>query len=145
MPGSKPRHGHAAGTHTSPTYRSWKDMKARCIRVTHKDYPHYGGRGITFCERWRVFDNFLADMGERPEGMTLERNDNDGPYSASNCRWATRAEQCRNQRSNLLLTHEGRTMCVADWAAHLGIHRQTLRDRIQRYGWSTERALTTPT
>lgn len=73
-------------------------MVARCRRATHKDYPDYGARGIKVCERWLVFENFLADMGERPPGLSLDRRDNNGNYSLDNCHWATQTEQNRNSR-----------------------------------------------
>lgn len=91
-------HGHARVGHVSPTYVTWKNMIQRCTYVAHHRYPAYGGRGITVCERWRVFANFLADMGERPQGMTLDRIDNDGNYEKSNCQWATREQQDANHR-----------------------------------------------
>ena len=79
------------------TYSSWEAMKSRCFNRNHKGYRAYGGMGITVCERWLVFANFLADMGERPAGMTLDRKDSGGNYEPDNCRWATRLEQSRNR------------------------------------------------
>ncbi len=126
------------------THVIWMTMRQRCRDTNAKDYARYGGRGIKVCERWESFENFLADMGERPAGMSIERDDNDGDYTPDNCRWATRSEQQRNRRSNVLLTHDGVTLCVAEWAIRTGINRMTLHTRIDR-GWPTDKALTTPT
>lgn len=93
------------GMSESITYNSWSSMLARCRYPSQPSYPSYGGRGITVCGRWEIFDNFLADMGERPEGTTLDRVDNDGDYEPSNCRWATPAQQAR-KRSTTKLTPE---------------------------------------
>jgi hypothetical protein len=89
-------HGHAG----TGIYMSWSDMVGRCTRPTHKRWADYGGRGITVCERWREFKNFLADVGERPEGMTLDRIDNDRGYEPGNVRWADYSTQARNRRSS---------------------------------------------
>jgi len=122
-------------------------MTKRCTNPNEKDWAGYGGRGIRVCERWRAsFANFLADMGQRPtEKHTIEREDNDGDYSPDNCRWATRAEQVVNQRSNRILTFKGRSMPVSEWAKVTGINYGTLLTRITRLGWSVKRALSTVT
>lgn len=87
-----------------PLYHTWMGMKQRCANPKHGKYPRYGGRGITVCERWMTFSNFLADMGERPEGKTLDRIDNERGYEPGNVRWATPKEQMANRRKNAGIT-----------------------------------------
>jgi hypothetical protein len=94
-----PSHGHASRkAGLSPTYQSWRGMWTRCTNPNVKSYKDYGGRGITICARWAEFENFLADMGERPDGRTLDRIEVNGNYEPNNCRWATRKEQVMNTR-----------------------------------------------
>lgn len=113
-------------------------MRQRCMNHKSKDYARYGGRGIVVCERWHTFDNFLSDMGERPEGMTLGRIDNDGDYIPVNCRWEDARTQSNNRRSSRTITVSGRTLSIAQWARELGTSRQTIRYRLEA-GWSPER------
>lgn len=96
------KHGHNARGKRSPTYATWAAMHARCYKPTAAAYPWYGARGITVCERWKSFEMFLEDMGNRPDGMTLDRVDVDGSYEPSNCRWATQLEQARTSRHTIL-------------------------------------------
>jgi hypothetical protein len=96
-------------------------MRARCNNPNVRGYENYGGRGIAVCERWDAYANFVADMGEKPEGKTLDRIDNSKGYSPSNCRWATRAEQSRNTRRNINVCIGGTVRCLKDWQLLLDI------------------------
>jgi hypothetical protein len=116
-------------------------MRNRCLNEQEPAWQRYGGRGITIVAAWDDFKVFQADMGEAPEGLTLERIDNDGPYAPWNCRWETDAQQTRNKRSNVWLTYNSKTQVVADWARETGIQRQTILWRISA-GWDVERTLT---
>ena len=91
-------HGHSRRGQRTATYETWRSMRQRCWNPRHLHFAEYGGRGITIDERWWTFRGFLADMGERPAGTTLDRLDKDGPYAPGNCRWATPSEQNRNRR-----------------------------------------------
>ena len=96
---SFPIHGHRTKEHTSITYNSWRGMNKRCYDINNDSYSYYGGRGIIVCERWKdSFENFLEDMGQRPEGTSIDREDPNGNYEVSNCRWATHSEQMLNRR-----------------------------------------------
>ena len=129
-----------------PGYTSWNKMLYRCYKPTSKDFADYGGRGITVCEEWRTsFMQFLADMGPRPTPQhTVDRKDNEGPYSKENCYWATRLEQMNNTRKNHFLSFDGKSQTIAQWARELGISSGVIDARLRRSHWSVERTLTTP-
>jgi len=140
------RIGRMTATHGqtgTPTFKSWDTMRQRCNNPNDKKYRHYGGRGIVVCERWSDFENFLADMGEKPDGMTIDRIDNDGNYEPGNCRWATLVQQARNKRNNVMLTYQGNTFCLAEWAVRTGLTYRTIHSRYKS-GWPAARILTTP-
>jgi hypothetical protein len=133
------RHGKSA----DPEWVVWSHIKQRCFNIKDPAYINYGGRGIKVCDRWLIFENFIADVGVRPSALhTLERVDNNSHYCPENCRWATRKEQARNRRSNANLTLNGVTRTIAEWAELTGIKRSAIWMRIHRYHWSTEDALT---
>lgn len=107
-----PSHGHTRGKKFSPTYMSYVAMRQRCLNPNAEKFPRYGGRGIKICDRWTAsFENFLADMGERPEGTTLDRRDNDGNYSKDNCRWSTPKVQANNCDNHAKGWRRNRTNC----------------------------------
>ena len=122
-------------------YATWIAMKQRCYNPDCPEYTNYGGRGIGVCAEWRnSFLAFVRDMGQRPTNLSLDRIDNGADYSPNNCRWTTLETQSRNRRCTRNLTYNGRTMCLTDWATELGIHHQTLRNRLKR-GWPLSEAL----
>jgi hypothetical protein len=124
------------------TYTAWQNMRKRC-QPWHPRYERYGGRGITVCKRWEKYENFLADMGEAPPGLSLDRIHNDRGYSKRNCRWATAAVQQHNKR---YITFQGITMPQSSWDRQLGISKSktsTITRRL-KLGWSLARALTEP-
>lgn len=135
------------GTHRkrqSREYAIWCAMKRRCTNSTVKEYSHYGGRGISVCDRWlNSFENFYADMGDRPsEKHSIDRIDTNGNYEPSNCRWASMKEQQRNRRDNVMLIHQGKCMCVSAWAEELSLPIDALYARLKK-GWSIPKALET--
>lgn len=144
---AKTRHGFSKreGNRT-PTYRSWAMMMNRCRNNKLSSWENYGGRGITVCDRWFDFANFLADMGERPSlKYSLDRfPDNNGNYEPGNCRWATDKEQAINKRSTRLIEFNGKTQSLSEWSAELGISTSLLSARLGRLGWTKEKAMTTP-
>lgn len=131
-------HGHTY----KPTYSSWKGMIQRCKNPNNPKYKNYGARGITVCEEWNTFSNFLRDMGERPSVQySIGRIDNNRNYEPGNCRWETPKQQAQNKTNNRLLTFNGKTMTTAEWSSEIGISYVALRMRLHR-GWSIERTLT---
>lgn len=128
-----------------PLFNTWRCMKSRCMWPGNKVFARYGGRGIRVCERWMSFSAFVEDMSPRPSPKhSLDRIDKDGHYEPSNVRWATQAEQLRNQQRTRNLTFRGKTQCLTDWAAEAGLSKSVLRTRLDLLGWPLERALTTP-
>lgn len=135
------RGNHKHGMSRTSTYQCWNAMLARCTNSNDSSYKDYGGRGIIVCKEWYKFENFYSDMGERPEGLSLERIDNNGNYEPNNCRWATRIEQQNNRRSNLILTLNGESHNITEWANKLKVNENSLRSRLS-YGWTIEETLT---
>ena len=121
------------------TYKSWSQMKQRCSNSSATGFENYGGRGISVCDRWVTFENFLSDMGERPEGRSLDRIDPNGNYEPSNCRWASPKEQHRNRTNNSKVTYDGKTATVAELAESAGITHAAMRWRLKR--WAIERSI----
>ncbi len=142
------RHGEGSNDVATPEYRAWTGMLSRCRNRGHAKWDNYGGRGITVCERWLRFENFLEDMGRRPSARhTLDRLDNnqlvDG-YSKANCRWATWIEQGRNRRGNHIIEINGITKILSEWLVVTGVARTTFNVRVKS-GWSKQAALCTAT
>lgn len=136
-------HGHGSPG-KSPTYQSWLAMKNRCHGNPSESTKNYGDRGIVVCDRWRhSFENFLGDMGPRPEGTFIERIDSNGNYELGNCKWATRKEQNRNKRNSHLFTFYGKTRTLAEWREISQVPQATISRRIAE-GWSEKDAVWKP-
>lgn len=126
------------------TYRAWTNIKKRCYNPKWPAWHRYGGRGISMCERWNnSYAAFLADMGECPKGLGIDRTDNDGNYEPGNCEWVTQSRNCRNRNNSGFLTFNGQRKSAMDWAEEVGISSKNITRRIV-WGWSVERALTEP-
>lgn len=124
----------------------WIQMRGRCEKPKNDAYKDYGGRGIKVCDEWAYFINFYhwAMANGYKDGLSLDRIDNDGNYSPSNCRWANQKQQCRNTRRNRAITFNNKTLCMAEWSEISGVPYDTLRARIDKLGWSFEDAISKP-
>jgi hypothetical protein len=137
------KHGHAKRGKKTAIYLLWRGVVDRCHTPSSKYYRRYGGRGIMVSKSWRKFENFYADMGDRPKGLTLERKENSKGYSKANCVWATRKEQQNNTRSNRKIKFKGEVLNLCQWAERTGMLGCTIARRI-KLGWSVKDALTKP-
>lgn len=136
-------HSHSNAGRPTKTFTTWVNMIQRCTNSKHKSFHRYGGRGITVCERWMTFENFLADMGEKPPRMELDRECNAEGYKPENCRWVNRVQNANNRDVNHAITFDGRTQNIKQWAQELGCHHQSIAYRLKK-GWSVEDAFGTP-
>jgi len=146
------RHGFAKRVKGKqrPEYYIWASLIQRCTNPSAQQYENYGGRGIRVCVRWRVFENFLADMGPRPRGehpsgraqFTIDRKNNNGNYTPKNCVWATYKEQGTHRTTSHVVRFRGERMTLQQWSEKLCIRYKTLHNRLVKLGWSAERALT---
>lgn len=136
------------GMWKEPIYHKWIHINERCEKESHHNFHRYGERGIKMCDEWRHdFVAFYTHISQLEhfgkEGYTLDRRDNEKGYEPGNVRWATAKQQQRNRHNNHMITHNGETFCLAEWAERVGISYQTIKERLKR-GWSAEKALTTP-
>lgn len=130
----------------TPLYHIWEGIKERCLNHKAKNYYFYGGRGISVCESWvnsfSEFEKWAVENGYK-DGLTIDREDNDGDYCPENCKWVTQKEQARNRRTNLRITYNGETLCIAEWAERYYLPYHVLVYRVHQ-NWDFEKALTTP-
>jgi len=143
---------HKHGMANTTFYNKWKKMRQRCNNKNNHGYKDYGGRGISVCERWDIFENFKDDMYDSyckqvdsfgKKDSTIERKDVNGNYCLENCKWATIKEQNNNMRSNVVIKHNGKEKNIYEWSEITGINVTTIWNRINMYGWSKAKALTT--
>lgn len=133
------------GMAKTPEYGTWKRMKNRCYNPNYPMFRHYGGRGITVCDRWLDnFENFYNDMGAKPKGYSLDRVDNNGNYTPENCRWATNAEQAKNKQATRYYTFKGKRMVATEIAKEIGMKPTTMYQRLFVMKWPMERIINTP-
>lgn len=123
----------------TPTYSSWSAMIGRCSGRTSKP-EHYAAKGVRVCSEWLTFAGFFADMGVRPEGMTLDRIDNSLGYSKANCRWATSEQQAQNRSNSVLISFNGKTQTARAWSREIGVSDTAIRARLRK-GWPVEMVL----
>jgi hypothetical protein len=138
--------GKARRTHgrsKTKTYVAWIEMRKRCENPKLPSFKNYGKRGISVCPEWSIFENFLRDMGECPNGMSIERDDVNGNYEPSNCRWIPLPDQAGNKRNTLYLTFEGVTKRQRDWEIEYGLPKRLLAKRLKR-GFTPHQAIYTP-
>jgi len=134
------------GMYNTKLYSVWSLMKERCYNQKRKEYHNYGGRGVKVCDEWldsKLFIEWAINNGYK-EGLTLDRKDNDGDYCPDNCRWVSRKEQQNNRRNNRLISHNGKTKTITQWAEDNNLPYYILKKRIDKLGWSFERAISEP-
>lgn len=127
------KHGSAARGKVTRVYKIWNGMVARCNTPSATGFDRYGAVGVTVCQRWMLFENFLADMGEPPAGFSIDRRDSAKGYEPANCRWASRQTQNENRKSVRWIEHNGLRMNVVQWARHLGISKSTLLEALNKH------------
>lgn len=141
---TRKRHGHTGVGWATPEYKTWAGIIARCCVPSNGTYPKYGGKGISVCDRWRIFENFLSDMGSKPSAdHSIDRIDNSQGYHPENCRWATRTQQGRNKTNNRMLTIDGVTKPQTQWAEDAGVPISRIKSRLAM-GWSAKDAVFAP-
>lgn len=136
-------HGASRVGAITTEFRAWAGMINRCTNSHDHCFHNYGVRGIKICERWNTFEVFLADMGYKPKGTSLDRINNAGDYEPSNCRWATVKQQSRNKRTSRMVSYNGETLALAEWVDRLDLRYWTVKSRLDR-GWTAERAFFAP-